>query len=88
MTPRDPFELWLTERKKSRVPEDFSDRVMNAVRAEVALRRAIRAPERRSTSFAVLTLSALVAAGSGVAILTWHLTLVGALVLAIAGTAN
>jgi hypothetical protein len=93
MTSRDPFELWMTERKKARVPADFTDRVMSAVRTEAALGRAMRPPDGRSTSksttsFAVLTLSALVAAGSGVAVLVWHAALVGTLVLAIAGTAQ
>jgi hypothetical protein len=88
MTPRDPFDRWMAERKKPRVPEGFSDRVMATVRAEVAGQRSIRRSERRSMSLAVSTLSTLVAAGCAVTVLVWHVALVGALVLAIAGTAN
>jgi hypothetical protein len=86
MTPRDPFDRWMAERKKPRVPEGFSDRVMATVRAEVAGQRSIR--QRRSMSLAVSTLSTLVAAGCAVTVLVWHMALVGALVFAIAGTAN
>jgi hypothetical protein len=50
-------------------------------RAPEAARRAIRRP----TS---LTVSALVATGSLTLALVWHLTLIGALVLAVAETAH
>jgi hypothetical protein len=87
MTPRDPLERWMAERKNPRVPEGFSHRVMGAVRAAVALRRSVGRHDRRSMSLAVSTLSALVAAGCAISVLAWHLALVGALVLAAAGTA-
>jgi hypothetical protein len=80
MTPQDPFERWMTERRKPGVPAGFADGVMRAIRAEAA-RRAIRRP----TS---LTVSALVATGSLTLALVWHLTLIGALVLAVAETAH
>jgi hypothetical protein len=86
MTPRDPFEIWKTERRNGPVPEGFADRVMNAVHATQRrshLRRAASDHRSAPGALSILTLAAgvlVVAAG--------HAALVGGILLALPGTAN
>jgi Flp pilus assembly protein TadB len=84
MTPRDPLEIWKAERRGGEVPEGFSDRVMSAVRAAAPEVRPGRTISGRGSS----ALSWLALAAGALVVVACHAALVGAVLLALSGTAR